>query len=78
MFGKLAVSIVGGLILYLIVKLGFYRAIGSVPLPEALDIGTKLVAFFFGVLGGFAGIYVLDWIVNKFVPGAQQQPAPAA
>ena len=71
-------SIVGGLILYLIVKLGFYRAIGSVPLPEALDIGTKLVAFFFGVLGGFAGIYVLDWIVNKFVPGAQQQPAPAA
>lgn len=76
--GKLAVSIVGGLILYLIVKLGFYRAIGSVPLPEALDIGTKLVAFFFGVIGGFAGIYVLDWVVAKFVPGAQQQPAPAA
>ena len=76
--GKLAVSIVGGLILYLIVKLGFYRAIGSVPLPEALDIGTKLVAFFFGVIGGFAGIYVLDWIVSKFVPGAQQQTAPAS
>lgn len=76
--GKLAVSIVGGLILYLILKLGFYRAMGPMPLPEALEIGTKLVAFFFGVIGGFAGIYVLDWIVAKFVPGAQQQPAPAA
>jgi hypothetical protein len=76
--GKLAVSIVGGLIMYLIVKLGFYRVIGSLPLPEALDIGTKLVAFFFGVIGGFAGIYLFDWILSKFLPGAHQEPAPAA
>lgn len=74
--GKLAVSIVGGLILYLLVKLGFYQVIGPLPLPEALDIGTKLVAFFFGVVGGFAGIYLFDWILSKFLPGAQQQPAP--
>ena len=76
--GKLAVSIVGGLIMYLLVKLGFYRVIGSLPLPEALDIGTRLVAFFFGVVGGFAGIYFFDWILSKFLPGAQQQAAPAA
>lgn len=76
--GKLAVSIVGGLIMYLIVKLGFYRVMGSLPLPEALDIGTKLVAFFFGVVGGFAGIYLFDWLLSKFLPGAQEQAAPAA
>ena len=75
--GKLAVSIVGGLIMYLIVKLGFYRVIGSLPLPEALAVGTKLVAFFFGVVGGYAGILVFDRL-GKLVPGAQQQTAPAA
>jgi hypothetical protein len=46
-------------------------------LTEGPDIGTKLVAFFFGVVGGYAGILVFDRLL-KLVPGAQQQTAPAA
>lgn len=76
--GKLAVSVVGGLILYLLVKFGLYQILASLTLPEALDSGTKLVAFFFGVIGGFAGIYLFDWVLSKLLPGGQPQPAPAA
>jgi hypothetical protein len=76
--GKLAVSIVGGLIMYLLVKFGLYQVMASLPLPEALESGTKLVAFFFGVIGGFAGIYLFDWVLSKLLPGVQQQAASAA
>ena len=75
--GKLVGSIVGGLILYLLVKFGLYRALGALPLPDALDSGTRLFAFLFGVVGGYAGIYLFDWLISKFLPSTQQQAAPA-
>lgn len=76
--GHLTVSIVGGLIFYLFAKFGLYRLIGSVSLPEALDSGTKLMAFFFGVVGGFAGISLFNWLVAKLMPGSSEQAVPAA
>jgi hypothetical protein len=57
-------------------RFNFVRS--SLPLPEAVDSGTKLVAFFFGVIGGFAGIYLFDWVLSKLLPGVQQQAASAA
>ena len=76
--GRLFGSIVGGLILYLTIKFGIYRLMGSPALPDAMDLGTRLVAFFFGVVGGFAGIYVLSRLVSWLLPAARQQTVPAA
>jgi hypothetical protein len=70
--GKIVGSLVGGLFLYLMVKFGIYRLMGSPALPAALDIGTRLVAFFFGGIGGFAGTVVLERLAGWFLPGPKQ------
>jgi len=57
--GRVGCSIVCGLFLYLTLKLGLSGML-SWQLPAGLDVGTKLLAFFFGGIGGFAGTVVFD------------------
>lgn len=69
LIGRLVGSIVSGLFLYLAVKFGMSK-LGSA--AAGLDLGTKLAAFFFGGIGGFAGTLVLDRLVNWLLPGPPQ------
>jgi hypothetical protein len=71
LLGRIAGSVVCGLFLYLAIKLGLSRVIGSPVLPAGLDLGTKLVAFFFGGIGGFAGTVVFDRMVSWCLPSPQ-------
>lgn len=71
LLGRIAGSVVCGLFLYLAIKLGLSRMIGSPVLPAGLDLGTKLVAFFFGGIGGFAGTVVFDRLVSWCLPSPQ-------
>jgi len=57
--GRVGCSIACGLFLYLTLKLGLSGML-SWQLPAGLDVGTKLLAFFFGGIGGFAGTVVFD------------------
>lgn len=75
--GRVVGSIVCGLFLYLTMKLGVARIIGSPVLPAGIDLGTKLVAFFFGGIGGFAGTVVFDRLVSWCLPNPQSvKPTP--
>lgn len=76
--GRIAGSIVSGLFLYLTLKLGLSQALGSPALPAGFDVGTRLAAFFFGGIGGFAGTLVLDRLVSWLLPGARQQTPQTA
>ena len=69
--GRIVGSVVCGLFLYLTMKLGVARMIGSPVLPAGIDLGTKLVAFFFGGIGGFAGTVVFDRLVSWCLPNPQ-------
>jgi len=69
LIGRLVGSIVSGLFLYLAVKFGMSK-LGSA--AAGIDLGTKLAAFFFGGIGGFAGTLVLDRLVNWLLPGPPQ------
>lgn len=74
--GTIIGSIASGLFLFLAMKLGLSRALGSLALP--LDYGTWLVAFFFGGIGGFAGPVVFERLVSLVLPAPQAaQPAPS-
>jgi hypothetical protein len=77
--GSIAGSIVSGFFLYLAMKLGFSRMLGSLALPS-LDYGTILVALFLGGVGGYKGPSVFDWLASVFTPRAQkgETPQPAA
>lgn len=75
--GRIAGSVVSGLFLYWTMKLGLARV--------TLDLGSTTVAFFFGVIGGFAGLVVLDRLVEWCfkllrwsLPGERHGSAPAA
>jgi hypothetical protein len=69
--GRIAGSVVCGLFLYLAIKLGLSRMIGSPVLPAGIDLGATWVAFFFGGIGGFAGTVVFDRLVSGCLPGPQ-------
>jgi hypothetical protein len=56
LIGRISGSVVSGLFLYWTIKLGLARV--------TLDLGTATVAFFFGGIGGFAGLVVLDRLVE--------------
>jgi hypothetical protein len=76
LLGTIMGSIASGLFLFLAMKLGLSRALGSLALP--LDYGTWLVAFFFGGIGGFAGPAVFERLVSIVLPPARAaQPAPS-
>ena len=74
--GRVASSVVCGLFLYLTMKLGLARVLGSTVLPAGIDLGTKLVAFFFGGIGGFAGTLVFDRLVSWCLPNPQSVKTP--
>ena len=75
---RIAGSIVSGLFLYLTIKLGLAQLFGLISLPAALDPDSKLVAFFFAGLGGFAGLVVMHRLVGKlFKPSQTQKESPA-
>ena len=74
--GTVVGSIASGVFLFLAMKLGLSRALGSLALP--LDYGTWLVAFFFGGIGGFAGPVVFERLVSLVLsPAPAAQPAPS-
>jgi hypothetical protein len=73
--GRIVGSVICGLFLYLALKLGLSRALGSPVLPAGIDLGTKLAAFFFGGVGGFAGILVFDRLVSWCLPGSRSVKA---
>lgn len=76
LLGTIMGSIASGLFLFLAMKLGLSRALGSLALP--LDYGTWLVAFFFGGVGGFAGPAVFERLVSIVLPAPRAvQPAPS-
>ncbi len=79
LIGTVVGSIASGVFLFLAMKLGLSRALGSLALP--LDYGTWLVAFFFGGIGGFAGPVVFERLVNVVLPTPQAarpaEPAPS-
>jgi hypothetical protein len=56
-----------GLFLYLTIKLGLAQLFGLAVLPAALDPDSKLVAFFFAGLGGFAGLVVMHRLVGRLL-----------
>lgn len=56
LIGRISGSIISGLFLYWTIKLGLARV--------TLDLGTPTVACFFGGIGGFAGLVVLDRLVE--------------
>lgn len=75
---RLGCSLIGALFLYLLYKLGLAPILGGPSLPVALDPELRLVAFFLGGIGGFAGTLVLTLITKFFVPPPpRHQPAPA-
>lgn len=75
--GRLAGSVISAFFLYWAFRFGLSQAFGSPVLPAALDLGTKIAAFFFGGIGGFAGIHVLELLTNWALPGAKRQTAAA-
>jgi NAD(P)-dependent dehydrogenase (short-subunit alcohol dehydrogenase family) len=75
--GRLAGSVLSAFFLYWAFKLGLSQAFGSPVLPVSLDLGTRIVAFLFGGIGGFAGIAVLELLTAWLVPGTKPQTAPA-
>jgi hypothetical protein len=78
LIGRIVGSVVSGLFLYLSVRFGISQLMGSPSLPAALDLGTRLAAFFLGGIGGFAGTVVLDRLVGWFLPSPPQgAPKPA-
>ena len=75
--GRLVGSVIAAFFLYWAFKLGLSQAFSSPVLPASLDMGTKIVAFFFGGIGGFAGIVVLELLAGWLLPGTKKQTAPA-
>ena len=86
---KILGSVVSGLFLYLTIKLGLGQLSGLQALPASLDLGSKLVAFFFGGLGGFAGLVIMHKLVARLLklspwsgkaaaPGSSAPDAPSA
>jgi hypothetical protein len=75
--GRLAGSVISAFFLYWAFKLGLSQAFGSPVLPAALDLGTRIVAFVFGGIGGFAGLTILEVLTAWLVPGAKRQTAHA-
>ena len=71
--GRIASSIVCGLFLYLAMMFGLSRVLGSPMLPAGLNLGTRLVAFFFGGVGGFAGTVVFARLVRSILPASQKE-----
>lgn len=82
--GCLIGSLVAGLVVYLTFKLGLARALDS-RLPATLDVGTRTMAFFLSLIGGYAGTVVLDQVTSWILPFVQlvkrrvtrKQPPPA-
>ena len=68
--GCLIGSLVAGLVVYLTFKLGLSRALDS-RLPATLDVGTRTMAFFLSLIGGYAGTVVLDQVTNWILPFVQ-------
>jgi len=75
--GRLAGCVISAFFLYWAFKLGLSEAFGAPVLPASLDLGTKIAAFLFGGIGGFAGLYVLELLTSLLVPGKKQQTAEA-
>jgi len=75
--GRLAGSVISAFFLYWAFKLGLSQAFGSPVLPATVDMGTRIAAFLFGGVGGFAGISVLEMLTKWLVPGTKQETAPA-
>jgi hypothetical protein len=75
---RIAGSVVSGLFLYLTIKLGLAQLFGLAALPAALDPDSKLVAFFFAGLGGFAGLVVMHRLVGKLFKSSQTRKENAA
>lgn len=68
--GCLVGSLVAGLVVYLTFKLGLSRALSS-RLPATLDVGTRTIAFFLSLIGGYAGTVVLDQVTSWILPFVQ-------
>ena len=77
LLGNALFSLVFGVIFYQAVKLGLVQAIQGLFAGDNYHLEHRSVAFFFGVLGGFAGVVLLDWLLDRFLPGRKGQASPA-
>ena len=74
--GRLEIGLVGnalfsflfGLVLFQGVKLGVVAGLDSLGGSEGFYAGTRTFAFFFGVLGGFGGTFVLHRLLRRVFP----------
>ena len=62
-------SSVIGVALFLGVKFGVIQTVSMMDVGGAFYAGTRRFAFFFGVLGGFGGTYVLKRMLSYVFPG---------
>jgi hypothetical protein len=69
--GNLPFSSLFGAILFLAIRLGGTGIGGGVALNNLTRSDSMIFACFFGVLGGFAGILVLDRLVGRLLPHQQ-------
>lgn len=74
--GNLPFSCLFGVILFLAIKFGIGVA-GKLPLDNLSRPDSMVFACFFGVLGGFAGVLVLDRLLNRILPDRQPHRARA-
>ena len=69
--GRILGGTLGGLVLYFTIKSSFLLVPGR--LEALLDIDTRLVAFFIGVIGGFASLTVMEGLTAFFMRGASKE-----
>jgi hypothetical protein len=72
LIGNSALSIVFGLFFFQAIDLGVIPISRLLQQTETLNVRTLTAAFFFGVLGGFAGVYVLDFLLDQVFPKRKQ------
>jgi hypothetical protein len=75
--GNLPFSSLFGAILFLAIRLGGTGIGSGVALNNLTRSDSMIFAWFLGVLGGFAGILVLDQLVGRLLPNQQVQRARA-
>ncbi len=81
--GRLEIGLVGnalfsflfGLVLFQAIKLGVVAGLDSLGRSEGFYAGTRTFAFFFGVLGGFGGTFVLHRLLRRVFPESRRQEA---